>query len=128
MILGINLIKNQKSNIKPQDIKLHKKSELAGFTAGLLVIIGNPKAALFYLGILPGFFNLTEFTLIDSAAVALVSAVIPFIGNLVLAAMIEKSRAILSSTSAMKKLNILSGCLLIFVGLLIFFGAYKSHL
>ena len=128
MILGINLIKNQILTIKSQDINFHKKSELAGFTAGLLVIIGNPKAALFYLGILPGFFNLTEFTLIDSAAVALVSAVIPFIGNLVLAAMIEKSRAILSSTSAMKKLNILSGCLLIFVGLLIFFDAYKSHL
>jgi len=26
VILGINLIKNQKSNIKPQDIKLHKKA------------------------------------------------------------------------------------------------------
>ena len=70
VILGINLIKNQNSNITSQDIKFHKKSELAGFTAGLLVIIGNPKAALFYLGILPGFFNLTEFTLIDSAAVS----------------------------------------------------------
>ena len=128
VILGINLIKNQDSNIKSEDIKFHKKSELAGFTAGLLVIIGNPKAALFYLGILPGFFNLTELTLIDCAAIALVSALIPFIGNLALAVMIEKSRAILKSPSAMKKLNTLSGCLLIFVGLLIFFDAYKSHL
>ena len=128
VILGINLIKDQNSNVKSQDITFHKKSELAGFTAGLLVIIGNPKAALFYLGILPGFFNLTELTLIDCAAIALVSALIPFIGNLTLAVMIEKSRAILNSTSAMKKLNIFSGCLLIFVGLLIFFDAYKSHL
>ena len=127
MPLGINLIKDQNSNVKSQDIKFHKKSDLAGFTAGLLVIIGNPKA-LFYLGILPGFFNLTELTLIDCAAIALVSALIPFIGNLTLAVMIEKSRAILKSPSAMKKLNILSGCLLIFVGLLIFFDAYKSHL
>ena len=58
VILGINLIKAQNSNVKSQDITFHKKSELAGFTAGLLVIIGNPKAALFYLGILPGFFIL----------------------------------------------------------------------
>jgi threonine/homoserine/homoserine lactone efflux protein len=128
VILGINLIKNQNSNIKSQDIKFHKKSELAGFTAGLIVIIGNPKAALFYLGILPGFFNLTELTLVDCAAIALVSALIPFTGNLALAVTIEKSRKILSSASAMKKLNVLSGCLLIFVGLLIFFDAYKSHL
>ena len=128
LVLGINLISNQNSKISLQNLKLSKSSELAGFTAGLLVIIGNPKAALFYLGILPGFFNLTELTLLDCAAIALVSALIPFIGNLALAVMIEKSRAILNSTSAMKKLNILSGCLLIFVGLLIFFDAYKSHL
>ena len=29
---------------------------LAGLLAGILVILGNPKAILFYIGILPGFF------------------------------------------------------------------------
>jgi threonine/homoserine/homoserine lactone efflux protein len=107
---------------------LSKSRELAGFTAGLLVIIGNPKAALFYLGILPGFFNLSELTITDCITIALVSSLIPFLGNLTLAVMVEKSREILSSAAAVRKLNILSGCLLIFVGLLIFIEAIKHHL
>ena len=126
--MGINLINNQNSKIDLQNLKLSKSRELAGFTAGLLVIIGNPKAALFYLGILPGFFNLSELTITDCITIALVSSLIPFLGNLTLAVMVEKSREILSSAAAMRKLNILSGCLLIFVGLLIFIEAIKHQL
>ena len=128
VVLGINLINNQNSKVSSQNLKLVKSSELAGFTAGLLVIIGNPKAALFYLGILPGFFNLSRLTITDCIAIALVSSLIPFLGNLALAVMVEKSREIISSAAAMRKLNILSGCLLIFVGLLIFIEAISHHL
>jgi len=128
VVLGINLINNQNSKVSSQSLKLGKSSELAGFTAGLLVIIGNPKAALFYLGILPGFFNLSKLTIADCITIALVSSLIPFLGNLTLAVMVEKSREILSSAAAVRKLNILSGCLLIFVGLLIFIEAIKHHL
>ena len=128
VVLGINLINNQNSKISSQNLKLSKSRELAGFTAGLLVIIGNPKAALFYLGILPGFFNLSKLTIADCITIALVSSLIPFLGNLTLAVMVEKSREILSSASAMRKLNTLSGCLLIFVGLLILIEAIKHHL
>ena len=127
MILGINLIKAQNSNVKSQDITFHKK-RVSWVYCRTTSYNWKSQSCFIYLGILPGFFNLTELTLIDCAAIALVSALIPFIGNLTLAVMIEKSQAILNSTSAMKKLNIFSGCLLIFVGLLIFFDAYKSHL
>ena len=123
VVLGINLINNQNSQVSSQSIKLGNSNELAGFSAGLLVIIGNPKAALFYLGILPGFFNLGSLTITDCVVISLVSSLIPFLGNLVLAVMVEKSREILSSAAAMRKLNILSGCLLIFVGLFIFMEA-----
>ncbi len=33
-----------------------------GFTAGLMVIAGNPKAILFYMGVLPGFFDFRTLT------------------------------------------------------------------
>jgi threonine/homoserine/homoserine lactone efflux protein len=128
IVLGINLINNQNLKVSSQNLQLIKSSELAGFTAGLLVIIGNPKAALFYLGILPGFFNLSRLTITDCIAIALVSSLIPFLGNLALAVMVEKSREIISSAAAVRKLNILSGCLLIFVGLLIFIEAISHHL
>ena len=41
VVLGINLINNQNSKISSQNLKFSKSSELTGFTAGLLVIIGN---------------------------------------------------------------------------------------
>jgi threonine/homoserine/homoserine lactone efflux protein len=33
---------------------------MAGFLAGLAAILANPKAILFYMGMLPGFFDLTR--------------------------------------------------------------------
>ncbi|MBL6839211.1 MAG: LysE family transporter [Rhodobacteraceae bacterium] len=128
LVMGINLIKNQNLQFHTQELKLTKSSDWSGFSAGFLVILGDPKAALFYLGILPGFSNLVTLTLIDCIAIALISALIPFLGNVALSVMIEKSRKILSSSTAMRKLNILSGYLLIFVSLLIFIEAFKYNL
>jgi hypothetical protein len=34
----------------------------AGFAAGVAAVIGNPKAILFYMGVLPGFFDLRRVT------------------------------------------------------------------
>ena len=127
VMLGINLINNQNSQIGSQNLKLSKRSELAGFTAGLLVIIGNPKA-VYSTPDITRFFNLSKLTIADCITIALVSSLIPFLGNLTLAVMVEKSREILSSAAAVRKLNILSGCLLIFVGLLIFIEAIKHQL
>lgn len=45
---------------------------LPGFTAGLLVIIGNPEAMLFYIRVLPGFFDVTRVTRLDILVVGLV--------------------------------------------------------
>ena len=41
---------------------LGRESGWAGFTAGLMVIAGNPKAILFYMGVLPGFFDFRTLT------------------------------------------------------------------
>ena len=79
--MGINLNKNQNWQFQTQEPKLTKSGDLSGFYAGFLVILGKPKAAIFYLGILPGGFNLVALTLIDFIAIALISALIPFLGN-----------------------------------------------
>ena len=47
-------------------------------------MIGNPKAILFYMGALPGFFTLSTLTPLDIALIILVSAAIPMAGNLAL--------------------------------------------
>ena len=91
----------------------------AGFVAGLLVIVGNPKAILFYMGVLPGFFDLKNITVFDILAIVLLSITIPLCGNLILAGFVGKIRLFLSSSLAVKSINNVSGLLLIMVGFMI---------
>ncbi len=63
IIMGIMLI--WKANKTPEHLgRLTRSGFAAGFMAGFLVIISNPKAILFYIGVLPGFFDLTIITLL----------------------------------------------------------------
>ena len=96
--------------------KLTKEGVLAGFLAGLMVIIGNPKAMLFYIGILPGFFDVSRLQIGDIMLIALISALVPFIGNLTLGLAVGRARQLISSVSARRRLNQVSGVILILVG------------
>jgi threonine/homoserine/homoserine lactone efflux protein len=91
----------------------------AGFSVGMAAVIGNPKAILFYMGFLPGFFDLTRITAPDIAVILLISAVVPLIGNLGLALFLDRARRLLQSPRAIRRLNIASGVLLILVGVAI---------
>ena len=91
----------------------------AGFSVGMAAVIGNPKAILFYMGFLPGFFDLTRITAPDIAVILLISAVVPLIGNLGLALFLDRARRLLQSPRAISRLNIASGVLLILVGVAI---------
>jgi threonine/homoserine/homoserine lactone efflux protein len=92
---------------------------LPGFVAGLFVIIGNPKAILFYIGILPGFFDVATVTAIDIAFIGALSAAVPFCGNIALALMLGRARALISSPSARRRLNVATGLVLIMVAVAI---------
>ena len=96
-----------------------RQNFLAGFSAGALIIISNPKAILFYMGVLPGFFDLRAITLADALAVSFVSMGVPFCGNIMLGLMVGTSRSILDTPKNLKRLNITSGFLLIGVGVAI---------
>ena len=54
LVMGVSLIRNADREIH-HNSHLTKPRVSAGFFAGLAVILSNPKAILFYLGILPGF-------------------------------------------------------------------------
>ena len=99
--------------------KLTKEGVLAGFLAGLMVIVGNPKAMLFYIGILPGFFDVSRLQIGDIMLIALISALVPFGGNLILGLAVGRARQLISSVSARRRLNQVSGVILILVGGLI---------
>lgn len=101
------------------DGRLTKPGMWAGFTAGLAINIGNPKAILFYMGLLPGFFDLDRITRSDIAAILLISMAVPLIGNLILSLMVDRARQFLNSPDALVRTNRIAGVLLICVGLAI---------
>ncbi|AML51042.1 LysE family translocator [Falsihalocynthiibacter arcticus] len=115
IFLGASLIRKPSGVLKAES-RLTKPGVLAGFLAGVAVILGNPKAILFYMGMLPGFFDLTAVTRQDIAAIVLISIIVPFFGNLAFAALIAHARTFLKSPEAIRLLNVVAGVLLVFVG------------
>lgn len=118
LIMGGLIIRHADANIST-DSRLTRPGMWAGFLAGLAVILGNPKAILFYMGVLPGFFDLTALRWPDMLAIAAISAIVPLIGNLALALCIDRAKRLLTSPNALRRTNLTAGALLILVGLII---------
>ena len=63
-LMGLELIINSKIKTK-QNNKLIKTGFFSGVIAGFFAITANPKAALFYLTLLPSFFNFLTINILD---------------------------------------------------------------
>lgn len=113
--MGLQLIRHADRAIQA-DGRLTRPGFWPGFTAGLAAILGNPKAMLFYLGLLPGFFQLGTITGLDIGAIVAVSMFIPFVGNMLFALGIDRLRQLIQSPAALRRVNQMAGLLLIFVG------------
>jgi len=118
IVMGILLIAHAGTKITT-DRRLTRPGMMPGFLAGIAVILGNPKAVLFYIGVLPGFFDLRVVTAPDIAAILACSVAVPLVGNLMLAGFVGHLRGLLTSGRALRRINVTSGILLIAVGCLI---------
>ena len=116
IIMGIVLILKS-DNFFKEESNLTRPGIWAGFSA----VLANPKASLFYMTLLPNFFNFDKLNSVDIVTICCLSAIVPMLGNLILAIAVDKMRNFLSSPSAIKKTNIFSGIALILVGLIISF-------
>lgn len=118
LFMGYTLIRKS-GTLGDADSRLTRPGIWAGFSVGLAAVIGNPKAILFYMGALPGFFTLGRLTAVDIGLIIGVSALIPMAGNLGLAVFLDRARRLLSSPESVRRMNVISGMLLIGVGLAI---------
>ncbi len=116
--MGLLLIRHADKSIDA-DSRLNRPGLWAGFVAGLAAILANPKAILFYMGMLPGFFDLTALTKWDVAAIAGISMIVPVIGNLGFATFVDRARRLISSPGALKRTNQVAGALLVLVAIVI---------
>lgn len=118
LVMGALLIRKPAATMDA-DSRLTRPGMWAGFSVGVAAVIGNPKAILFYMGALPGFFTLEALTAPDIAVIIAISALIPALGNLGLALFLDRARQLLASPESVRRLNVTSGILLIGVGLVI---------
>ena len=116
--MGLLLLRSAGQPIE-RDSRLTRSGTWAGFTAGLLAIAGNPKAALFYVGVLPGFFDLSRITATDVAVIVAMSTAIPFVLNMAMGAAVAAARQKLATPEGIRRMNLISGGLLIAVGAVI---------
>ena len=118
IVMGIVLIRAP-AKTPGTDSRMTRPGLWAGFSVGVAAVIGNPKAILFYMGFLPGFFDLSRITTPDILAILAISAIVPLIGNLGLALFLDRARRLLQRQNAIRRLNTTSGLLLIGVGVAI---------
>ena len=114
VIMGYFLLTKSDTAIT-SDPRLTKPGLLAGFLTGVVAVTGNPKAILFYMGVLPGFFDLTKVSWRDTGTIIFVSMAIPMIGNLLLSVFVSRARGLLTSPKAMSLVNKTAGGLLVAV-------------
>lgn len=101
------------------DPALLRRNAWQGFAAGFLVNISNPKAILFFVGILPNLFDVTALTGMDIAVILALSAAVPFLGNVAWALTAQWGRKFLTTDRAVRRLNQTSGTALIGAGVFI---------
>ncbi len=118
VVMGVLVIRAADDPI-PVDGRLVRPGLWAGFAAGVAVIVGNPKAVFFYVTILPGFFDVTALTARDIAAICVISAAVPMIGNLAMAAVISRLRVRITTPAALRRITLVAGGMLIAVGLVL---------
>ena len=118
-LMGIMLIRKSGA-LMGADSKLTRPGRLAGFMVGVAAVIGNPKAILFYMSVLPGFFgDLSKLQGPDIVAILAISVAVPLGGNLVLALFLDRVRTLLAAPERVQMLNRTSGGLLILVACVI---------
>ncbi len=115
IVMGLAVIRQADDPI-PVDGRLTRPGLWAGFAAGVAVISGNPKAVFFYVTILPGFFDVGSVTWTDIAVICAVSATVPLLGNLAMAAVISRLRVRITTPGALRRITLIAGGLLIAVG------------
>ena len=114
-VMGALLIAKS-GTLMSADSKLTRPGRLAGLMTGVAAVVGNPKAILFYMTVLPAFFgDVSRLTTVDIASILAVSVAVPLVGNLGLALFLDRARVLLSNPARVQMLNRISGGLLILV-------------
>lgn len=120
--LGLVMLKNRNDtavDLKQgsEDAREYKKGKL-GYMVGLIVTLANPKVIFFYLSFLPNFMDLKSLTFVDIVIVILIISTVLAMSMGFYAWLAFNARHAVVSDSAQKKLNTVSGALILVTGVI----------
>ena len=112
LIFGRSAVLTQDGSPKPQAFW---KGTLTGF----MINMGNPKAALFFMALFPGFFDVSAMNWIDAVAIILVSTPIGLGSDLMYAFLADKARKMLTNKRTARRIDQTTGGILAGAGVAI---------
>lgn len=106
-----------------EDAPTRSGSWVASFTSGFLITFGDPKAILFYMGLLPAFVDMTTVAWIDILTVLVAATVTIAAVKLSYAYLADRARALFENRRARLIMNVLGGGVLAGTGIFLLFNA-----
>ena len=106
--IGLRLLATRKSLIAPEGA-VRREPVWRGVLTGMLLALGNPKAALFYMALFPGFFDVTRMTVWDGFAILAVALPVGLVCDLSYAWAAARARRLLADSSTARRIDRLSG-------------------
>lgn len=116
--LGLKLIFG-KSGMMTEDGALKPEPFWKGFATGWMINIGNPKAALFFMALFPGFFDVAAMTWVDALLIIAVSTPIGLGSDMAYAWAASAARKLMSNARAARRIDQASGGVLAGAGVAI---------
>jgi len=118
--LGVALWRSGASPTEPEQVA--DSSLPSSFVAGLVITLADQKAILFYFGFLPALLDISVATYVD-VGIVIALAIIAVSTKLVYAVLADRAGAVLRNAGAIRKINTITGSIMIGVGLYIFIRA-----
>ncbi len=116
--IGIRLLTARHSLAAPEGA-VRREPVWRGVLTGLLLSLGNPKAALFYMALFPGFFDVARMTAADGLAILAVALPIGLATDLTYAWVAARARRFVADSAAARRIDRISGGVLCGAGVAI---------
>lgn len=114
--IGWTLVTSRASIVKPEGGVPVSDSLRRAFWVGALINLGNPKAALFYMAIFPGFFDMTALGWWDALAILAVTLPIGLASDTGYAFAAAKARSMLKNEKTVQRVNRATGGVMLGAG------------
>lgn len=114
--IGLGLLTARTSIIRPEGGAPVNDSMVRAFSVGALLNLGNPKAALFYMSIFPGFFDMSALTVWDAVAILCITLPVGMASDCGYAFAAARARGLLRNERAIRRVNRATGGVMVGAG------------